>query len=64
MIKAIKSTPLSLIPKGDPENIYPGYWMDGLYSTIIHPKGTCDLRITLNLNVPVFSVDAVFMVWH
>ena len=55
---------MTLILNGDPKNIYPGYWMDGMYSTIVHPKGTCDLGITLDLNVPFFEEDSMYMVWH
>jgi hypothetical protein len=63
-IVATKETLFALIPKGATQNTYPGYWLDGSYTTIVHPKETCDLKITLNLHVPVFAIDAMFMVWH
>ena len=51
-VRAVKKTEFTLIPKGATANTYPGYWLDGDYSTIVRPKGTADLRLTFNLHVP------------
>ena len=63
-VRAVKKTEFTLIPKGATSNTYPGYWLDGDYSTIVRPKGTADLRLTLNLHVPQFIQDGMFMTWH
>lgn len=59
-----RTTAITWIPEGATENTYPGYWLDGSYSTYVTEKGTLDFELEMSLHVPELTLDAMYMNWH
>ena len=59
-----RATNMTLIPEGTSLNTFPGYWMDGSYSTLATESGTLDFEISLTLHVPSLTADGIYQTWH
>jgi hypothetical protein len=55
---------MTLIPKGTALNTYPGYWLDGSYTTVITERGVLDFEISLTLHAPTLATGGIYQIWH
>ena len=56
-------TEFTSIRKGATEYNNPGYWQDGIYSTIVSADGENDLEVRLTLHNPAQKEGNTYLQW-